>query len=552
MAHLKKSSLTAFLFFVLFVFFGALKLAVFNQLIVDASAFQAFANNYFGKVAITFLLTLFVTLPKRPAVFIVVYCWQMLYMFVNLSYHFNFDGYLHVGQYIGLYSEAMDLATHSAVPKDIRLLWLAIDLPFFVGMIWTYSGVGTVSTAFRVRTILYGGAIGLFILALHWETRNEKIASVMNNPYSSDMAVVRQYGLLTFNIVDLINYHDGQQHIKSIRYGGPIASQDTVGPRPGIIVLQIESLDAFIVDRKYQDAYITPFLHELTSTSVYYPYMLSYHEAGSTSDCEFSTINSIEPFEDFPSIKIRNYDYANSIIKPLASGGYSVFAFHGNRGTYFNRIAAFKKMGFRHFFDMQEMGLREIAWGAPDKSVLGFVNAQLLTQKSPFFYYVITMSSHEPFNLTRSYYQNNTYATIPDEKTRDYFNSMSYVDGQLREFVRAVRAEHPQTIIAIWGDHTPVIARNVYKRASFVYNNKQFEFVPCFILTPDRQVYREAKNVASFIDVAPTLLAFSKVPYAVRSNGNNLCRPPFVNTTIDYRGTTYSRRDLYRQIKQLR
>jgi len=551
MIPLKKKPYTALFFFSCFIFFSALKLAVFNQLIVDAPATQALTNSFFSKVVLLFLLTLCASLPKKPVLFITVYCLQLLYMFVNVSYHFNFEGYLHVGQYIGLYSEALDLATHSAVPKDVRLLWLAIDFPFFVGMVFTYSHVSRLSTGFRVRTILYGAAMGLFFLMLRWEPKSEKIVKVMNDPYSSDIAVVRQYGLLTFNIVDMINYRDGQQHIRHIQYGPSLVSRDTAGPKPGIIALQVESLDAFIVDRKYGSEYIAPFLHELTSKSVYYPFMLSYHEAGASSDCEFSTINSVEPFEDLPSIKIRNYDYANSIIRPLTAGGYSVLAFHGNKGTYFNRIAAYKKMGFQHFFDMQEMGLREIGWGAPDKSVLGFVNAKLRTQKTPFFYYVITMSSHEPFTLTQSYYQNNTYATIPDQKTRDYFNSISYVDGQLREFVRAVRSENPNTLIAIWGDHTPVIAKNVYKRASFVYNNKPFEFVPLFILTPDGQVYRETKNVASFIDAAPTLLSFSKVPFAIKTNGNNLCKPPMKNSTIDYRGKTYSRSDLFSRIRKM-
>jgi lipoteichoic acid synthase len=548
----RKSPLTAIAFFLSFVIAGSLKVAVFDHLIVDEPTIQGVFAGFLNKTAVMLILGLLLTLPRRPILFVVFYLSQALYMYVNLQYHFNFMGYLHLSQYAGLYGEAIDLARHSALPADPRLLWVLLDLPFAVGFVWFYPGFSRIATALRARTALYGLAAALLVFFVQWNVRRDSAGMLMKDPYESDISVVKKYGLMTFNIVDLLNYQDGQQHIKAISYGPVVASADTVvaADRPNIVVLQVESLDAYIVDRKHKSSYITPFFHGLTSTAVYYPYMLSYHEAGSTSDCEFSTINSIEPFDDYPAIKIRNYDYVNSMARQLSSGGYAADAFHGNRGTYFNRAAAFKKMGFGWFFDMEGMGLHDVGWGAPDKSVFDFIAARLRQQQEPFFYYIITMSSHEPFTLTHPYYRNNSFGDLGNERTRDYFNAVSYVDREVGEFVRMVRALRPNTYIFILGDHTPVIARDVYKRAFYTDNGRQFEFVPFFIITPDSLAFREDRCAASFVDVAPTVLAASKVPFSIRSNGHNLLSRPLANTVVEYRGGAFLRADLYKRIKQ--
>ena len=554
----RKFTLTSVLFFLGFVLVGTLKVAVFDHLIVDEPAvLHGIAGGLLNKAAVMFLVCLLLTLPRRAVLFSVFYCLQLLYMYVNLLYHFSFMGYLHISQYAGLYGEAFELARHSALPADGRLLWVILDLPLCIGFVWAYPGFSRIATSLRARTALYGCAAVLLVFCMQWDSNRETANTLMNNAYESDISVVQKYGLLTFNIVDLLNYQDGQQHIRGISYGptttSAFSSGDTVprGKRHNIIVLQVESLDAYIVDRKYKNAYVTPYFHGLTSTTVYYPYMLSYHEAGSTSDCEFSTINSIEPFDDYPSIKIRNYDYVNSMARQAAlRGGYAVTAFHGNKGSYFNRAAAFKRMGFDKFFDIDSMGLHAAGWGAPDKSVFDFIETLLLRQREPFFYYVITMSSHEPFTLTQSYYQNNFFSDIGNERTRDYFNAISYVDREVGEFVRTIRQIRPDTYIFILGDHTPVIAKDVYKRASFIYDARQFEFVPLFIITPDSLEFRENRCAASFIDIAPTVLAATNAPYSIRTNGANLLAHPLGNTAIDYRGSSYLRADLYKRIKQ--
>ncbi len=69
----------------------------------------------------------------------------------------------------------------------------------------------------------------------------------------------------------------------------------------------------------------------MAADNVYFPYLLSYHFAGGTSDCEVAVLNSIEPLTSEPTMKLYDYGYPNSLVKRLETAGYHTLAFHGNR-----------------------------------------------------------------------------------------------------------------------------------------------------------------------------------------------------------------------------
>jgi lipoteichoic acid synthase len=549
----KSPAAVSVLFFLLFVFANAVKTAVFNRQLIDLPAFSPCPEIFSGfleKTLVAFILAIGLTRPAQRIWFACFYVVQALYMFVNLSYHLSLMGYLHVGQYAGLFLEAFDLVKHSAVPRDAGLWLVLLDAPLAAGMLIFYSAFSAFNKRYIFKPALVCAAVAATVFVARWNPLEFSPKQSMNDAYASDVSVVSRHGLLVFNLVDLFNYGEMRSHIRSLSYGPEISHAGTAAAPSNILAIQVESLDAFIIDTKYEGAFITPFLHDLSYKSVYFPYMMSYHEAGSTSDCEFSTLNSVEPLEDVPSIKIRNYGYPNSVVKQFAAKGYRVEAYHGNRGTYFNRAAAFKKMGFHQFHDMFSMGLKEVGWGAPDRAVFDFVKTRLLSQKNPFFYYIITMSSHEPFSLARPYYQNNFYSSVKNEATRDYFNVMSYIDRELQEIVGSISSSHPNTCLFIFGDHTPIIQKDVYRRASLIYNNRLFEFVPLFIIAPDARCFRENACVASFVDIAPTMLAAAGIPYSLHTAGANLLDAPLADGIISYRGGVYRRADLFKKIRQ--
>jgi phosphoglycerol transferase MdoB-like AlkP superfamily enzyme len=62
-------------------------------------------------------------------------------------------------------------------------------------------------------------------------------------------------------------------------------------------------------------------------------------------------------------------------------------------------------MGFERLVDMEEMGLKDVGWGAPDEDVLNYAFQHFSNMKTPFISYIITMTSHGPFTNAGNYYQ---------------------------------------------------------------------------------------------------------------------------------------------------
>ena len=349
----------------------------------------------------------------------------------------------------------------------------------------------------------------------------------------------------------MISNSGDKQLANNLNYGKMQSNTANASAKPNFVIIQVESMDANVINQKYKGQYIAPFLHSLSTQSIYYPYTMSYHMGGGTSDSEFSITNSVQPLENYPAIKLSNYDYPNSMIKKLSTEAYLTLAFHGNVGDFYNRDVAFPKIGFSNFFDMNKMNLTNVGWGAPDSNVFNYSVNYLKTIKQPFVSYTITMTSHGPFTNASNYFNDTRYNDIQDTTVKNYFNSMSYVDQSIKDYVTQIEANFKNTYVLIWGDHTPDISNDLYKQASFTMDNKYFEFVPLIIVTPDKKVYKEDKAVASFLDISPTVLFSSGIKFDLKSDGVDLVNSKSINSPIPFKGSNYDRTVLFDKVSKI-
>ncbi len=543
-----------------FLLLCSFKASLFNYYITDSLSvykfdvkFTVFLNILFMT---SFLYLLVLRFPHRW-LFAVVYLGQVLFLLVNLIYYFYFEGYLHFNQYFELWAETLELMKHSAVPFEPRVLIVFLDIPFFILLLIYYKKYLFIRKTPHYRFGCYIPAIFAAWNFSKWDWAVDGTPiQTMSDQYISEVETIKKFGLLTVNLYHVFYIRSYQDLIQQFDYGQKIQKTidmvDSCKPYNNIVIIQIESMDAFIINKSCHNHKIAPNLYAMSRKYVYYPFMLSYHKAGSTSDCEFSCLNSVEALDKFPSIKLRNYDFPNSLPKRFIKDKYSVAIFHGNRGEYFNRRIAFKKMGFPAFYDINDMRLKEVVWGAPDGEVLKKVNNTILKSSNPFYYHIITMSSHEPFTFTKPYYTTKKFNTISDPIVKNYFTCISYVDSVVARFVRDVRHEQPNTCFFILGDHTPGIKNNkTFVQAAYKEDGLYFEYVPLIIITPDLQRHFEKEKAVSFLDIAPTALEASLAPYSISSLGNNLLKPDSLGNTIPYRGKKFTRKELFNKINSL-
>ncbi len=538
----------------LYLILNTLKIALFNYYIIPVQTLETLKY----KIEITLFLSIafypVIFKIKSRTAFIMFYILQTVYILANMSYFLYFHSYLHILQWLSLFTEAFKAAGHSAEPLSAKMLIVFIDLPAFLYIVFKYFEV--VKANFKIRKIRRPLAvislIMVFIIGNGTFAYGDSMIQSTNDRFKGESPVVQRYGTFVNDIMSICSNSNEKKMISQLKYGKEQSNEAESEDKPNFIIIQVESMDANIINKQYGGEYVTPFLHSLSTKNVYYPYVMSYHKGGGTSDSEFSTINSVESLDSFPAIKLSSYQYPNSLISKLSNSGYTTMAFHGNMGSFYNRDAAFPKMGFQKFFDMEKMNLHDIGWGAPDKDVFNFAKKQIAGTKTPFLSYIITMTSHGPFTNARNYYNNPIYDSIKDETTRNYFNSMSYVDQSIKEFVSSIEASCKNTYVFIWGDHTPSVNTADYKQASMTIGDRYFEFVPFIAVTPDHKSYRENGRVASFLDISPTVLYTSGTRFNLESDGINLLRPGGAGSEIPFKGTNFDRSLLYKKISEVK
>jgi len=538
------------LFISAFLLLNTLKVALFNYYIIPSQTFASFSYKYFITLALITVVLMVILLLKRPVLFMLFYILQLIYIFANLAYYLYFHNYLHILQSIGLFTEGVKAAKAFSIPSDPRLVITLLDLPVFILVLSSYRRLAQMSRKLKLQrnSLMAAGLVVLLLVEALNYSFDYSIVNFLKAKTIGETLVVERYGTLVNSIIDIFKSSEEENMINRLVYGKEVSSTDNSKEKPNFVIIQVESMDSSAINLKYKGKPIAPYLNYLTENSVYYPYVLSYHMGGGTSDSEFSIINSIHPLENFPAIKLENYNYSNSLLKKLAEASYTNVAFHGNAASYFNRDIAFPKMGFDTYFGMEDMDLKHTGWGAPDHLVYDFALNEIQRQTTPFLSYIITMTSHAPFTNARHYYNNELYDDIENKSSQEFLNSISYVDKTIKEFVEKVKEKNENTYFIIFGDHTPAINTDYYKQASFHHDDKYFEFVPLFIITPDQKAYREDKIVGSFLDFAPTILRASNIGYEYKTDGINLLSNNSNAPGIPYRGTSYDRHLLYEKI----
>jgi len=556
---MKKSTNNTIIIFFLFILLNAFRLAFITQLLTSLP-WDYFLGKMVSAIAICGIFITLLFVIKKRIFLIIFYILQTIFLFSNLAYFFYFHNYLHLFSWFSLLKETTSIIKHLAIPLEWEMLWLLIDIPFFVLTIINYSKIrqtlkiNKIKIGFKLKISLVLFLIIFFIFAYFVQFiiyyKDSTPYELLNtNKFKGEATFIYFYGFTANSIA--VFYRDKYNNKKEelLSYGPLISinNEDNKFPKNHVFIFQIEAFESSAVLAKYNNEYVMPFLNELKNSSIFFPFCLSYHKGGNTSDAEFSVINSVEPLNDYPAIKLGSNAFSNSFIKILKNFGYDTHVFHGNAGYFFDRQSAFPKAGFNIFHDLNSMKLKQVTWGASDEDVYNYMLENLKNQKEPFIYYIISMSSHEPYNLINPVFFDKTFEQIDDIRTKNYFNSMRYVDKTLQYSVQKILIKFPDAVIIIFGDHSSAIRNSKYYKNSRVVtpSGNSLEFVPLFIISKDLSSHFEKQKAVSFLDIAPTILSLSNVNATIKTYGENLIDFTNLKNKIYFKGESFSRKELF-------
>lgn len=226
-----------------------------------------------------------------------------------------------------------------------------------------------------------------------------------------------------------------------------------------LILVQVESLENFVINQKINNQEITPNLNKLLKNSFYFNNYYEQVYNGTTSDAELMTNTSIYPVRRGSTFfRFPNNSY-NSLPKLMQGIGYSTIALHPDKGSYWNWMPALTSIGFQKAVDETSYKLDEsIGLGLSDGSFLRQAEPIIAKQKQPFYSFMITLSSHGPFDIPKQYRELNLDSKLDETKLGGYFQSIHYTDKHIGIFLDNLQKDGllDNSVVVIYGDHTGI------------------------------------------------------------------------------------------------
>lgn len=226
-----------------------------------------------------------------------------------------------------------------------------------------------------------------------------------------------------------------------------------------VIVLQLESVQEFVLHQKINGEEITPNLNRFLEDNVEFSnmFMQSY---STTADSEHSTITSLYPMENgmaFSKYYTNQYD---DLFKMFHENGYYTSYMHGNYPYFWNRGNVYGRM------EVDELDLKEqfedlsenINGDLSDELLYRQAVQKLKAQEQPFISYIVSASSHTPYILEGL--QDRSKVTIDVGEYKDtyfgnYLEAVNYADYAFGVFLEELKKEdlYDDTAILVFGDH---------------------------------------------------------------------------------------------------
>ena len=298
-----------------------------------------------------------------------------------------------------------------------------------------------------------------------------------------------------------------------------------------LLVIQVESLENFVIGQSIDGQEITPTLNKLVKNSLYFDEYYTQINEGTSSDADLLTNTSVYPVRKGSTFFRFPYATYNSLPDLFNKKGYTTTAIHPDNGEYWNWLEALKNMGFQNCIDAKSFNMDEIIFlGLSDGSFLHQVKPMIIEQKQPFYTFMITMTSHSPFELPERHKQLKLPSYLADTKLGGFFQCIKYTDYYLGIFLDELDKAGilDNTVVVIQGDHTSVHKyfndqiKSIEPSQDWWLDN---DYRIPLIIYEKGQTPEKISTVGGQVDLMPTLaylFGFDKEEYQHTVFGRNL------------------------------
>ncbi len=220
--------------------------------------------------------------------------------------------------------------------------------------------------------------------------------------------------------------------------------------RPDIIIIILESFGDKLIGPLGGDSLATPCLNRYIKESLVFS---NFYASGNRTDKALPAILSGYPAQPAASIikEPRKTQSLSSLVRIMDSLNYQSSFWYGGDINFANFNSYLIAAGFHQLITMKNFSPSDYnsKWGVHDHILFKALKDSMAAIKEPFFRVVLTLSSHEPFEIP-------VPPVFPGKDEPSKFrNSVHYADSALGNFLDWAKQKDwwKNTLIIMLGDH---------------------------------------------------------------------------------------------------
>ncbi|MBC7903503.1 MAG: LTA synthase family protein [Gemmatimonadaceae bacterium] len=317
---------------------------------------------------------------------------------------------------------------------------------------------------------------------------------------------------------------------EEISFRREIRVSDSSATKPNIILVICESFSGYKSSMWGNPLNATPFFNQISKEGIFFDNCFTPHFG--TARGVWATITGI-PDVELQKTASRNPGMVDqhTIINDFK--GYEKLYFLGGSTSWAN-IRGLLTNNIRELRLYEEGSYKSATvdvWGISDKNLFLEANEILKTEKKPFFAIIQTADNHRPYTIPEEDLSSFKKVQHSSDELKKYgyesneeLNAFRYTDFGYQTFIEAASKEtyFSNTIFMFIGDHgINGNAGNMFP-ASWTDQGLSGYHVPLLFYAPGRLKPQRLHDVASQVDVLPTLAGLAGISYTNTTLGRDL------------------------------
>ena len=217
--------------------------------------------------------------------------------------------------------------------------------------------------------------------------------------------------------------------------------------RPNVVLIILESFGRTITDEHIEGKAVTPYLNAMKSEGIWFENIIA-----NSYRTDRGTVAIMSGYPTHPIVSIMKYPQKAqslpSIARSLKEQGYTTTFTYGGDANFTNTISYLYGTGIERVTDQRNLSFdaAPAQWGYDDRLVCDYFAREVLElgqSGKPFFSTLLTLSSHEPFEVPHSAFEHKI------------LNAASFTDECVGKMIEKWRASElwDNLLVVLIADH---------------------------------------------------------------------------------------------------